>query len=81
MGGGDSKKTSFKFQKLSTSILLVYYNARSMRLYIWCFCLRRQNLLIDVEVYGYSFQWTGKLHLLIDVEVGIPFNGLASYFP
>ena len=25
-GGGNSKKTSFKFQKLSTSILLEYYN-------------------------------------------------------
>ena len=45
--GGNSKKTSFKFQELSTSILLVYCNARSMRLYIWCFCLRRQNLLLS----------------------------------
>ena len=26
-GGGNSKKTNFKFQELSTSILLVYYNA------------------------------------------------------
>ena len=45
-GGGvrDSKKTSFRKQ-VSVCQPAFCYNARSMRLYIWCFCLRRQNSL------------------------------------